>query len=125
MKNFEGITWYMSMLPGIRGKDEGAGVLEAAIYEIEELSEPPDFASSVSIDPELWEHVRRLVESEQWAQVASQTAIFIESKTRQWAGSRSASGSRWPSETPTATGSSSATTPSATRWAYSARGVCC
>jgi hypothetical protein len=86
VKNFEGITWYMSLLPGITGKDEGAGVLEAAIYEIEELSEPPDFASSASIDPELWEHVRRLVESEQWAQVASQTAIFVESKIRQWAG---------------------------------------
>jgi Protein of unknown function (Hypoth_ymh) len=86
VKNFEGTTWYMSLAPGITGKDEGAGVLEAAIYEIEELSEPPDFASSASIDPELWEHVKRLVESEQWAQVASQTAIFVESKVRQWAG---------------------------------------
>jgi hypothetical protein len=86
VKNFEGTTWYMSMVPGIAGKDEGVGILEAAIYEIEELSEPPDFASSASVDPELWEHVRRLVESEQWAQVASQTAIFVESKVRQWAG---------------------------------------
>lgn len=52
VKNFESITWYMSLAPGITGKDEGAGVLEAAIYEIEELSEPLDFASSASIDPE-------------------------------------------------------------------------
>jgi hypothetical protein len=86
VKNFEGISWYMSLVPGITGKDKGAGVLEAAIYEIEELSEPPNFASSASIDPELWEHVRRLVESEQWAQVSSQTAIFVESRIRQWTG---------------------------------------
>jgi Protein of unknown function (Hypoth_ymh) len=86
VKNFEGVTWRADMLPGIYGKDEGVGILEAAIYEIEELSEPPDFASSAAIDPELWEHVRHLVESEQWAQVTSQTAIFVESKIRQWAG---------------------------------------
>jgi hypothetical protein len=86
VEKFENITWYMSMIPGIMGKDAATGILDAAIYELEELSEPPDFASDASIDPDLWEHVRRLVESEQWAQVASQTAIFVESKVRQWAG---------------------------------------
>jgi Protein of unknown function (Hypoth_ymh) len=86
VKNFEGVTWRADMLPGIYGKDEGVGILKAAIFEIEELSEPPDLASSAAIDPDLWEHVRRLVESEQWAQVTSQTAIFVESKVRQWSG---------------------------------------
>lgn len=86
VKNFETIKWREAFVPLIDSKDKGAGILEAAIYEIEELSEPPDFASSAAIDPELWEHVRHLVESEQWAQVASQTAIFVESKVRQWAG---------------------------------------
>jgi hypothetical protein len=83
---FESIVWQISLLDDIVGKNAGIGVLEGAIYEKEELAELPDFASSASIDPALWEHVRRLVESEQWAQVASQTAIFVESKMRQWAG---------------------------------------
>lgn len=69
-----------------RGRTRAVALLKGAIYELEVLSEPTQFASAASVDPDLWEHVRRLVESEQWAQVASQTAIFVESKIRQWAG---------------------------------------
>jgi hypothetical protein len=69
-----------------RGRSQAVALLKGAIYELEVLSEPTQFASAASVDPELWEHVRQLVESEQWAQVASQTAIFVESKIRQWAG---------------------------------------
>src|SRR6266540_6908633 len=68
------------------GRAEAKALLNGAIYELEVLAEPTQFASAASIDPELWEHVHHLVESEQWAQVASQTAIFVESKARQWAG---------------------------------------
>ncbi len=68
------------------GRSEATALLNGAIYELEVLAEPAEFASAASIDPELWEHVHHLVESEQWAQVASQTAIFVESKARQWAG---------------------------------------
>jgi hypothetical protein len=86
VEKFENITWFMSMIPGITGKDAAAGILEAAIYENEELSEPADFASSASVDPELWAEVHHLVEQEKWGQVASQTSIFVESKIREWAG---------------------------------------
>jgi hypothetical protein len=86
VKNFESITWKTSLLDSITGGDEGFGVLEAAIYEKEQLAEPVDFGSSASVDPELWTEVRHLVEQEKWGQVASQTAIFVESKVRQWAG---------------------------------------
>jgi hypothetical protein len=68
------------------GRTGAVALLKGAIYELEVLFEPTQFASAASVDLELWEHVRRLVESEQWAQVASQTAIFVESKSRQWAG---------------------------------------
>jgi hypothetical protein len=68
------------------GRARAAAVLKGALYQLEELTEPANFAASASIDPELWEHVQHLVEDEQWAQIASQTAIFVESKTRQWAG---------------------------------------
>ena len=39
-----------------------------------------------SFDPELWEHVRKLVEDEDWGKVAPQTAIFVEDRIRTWAG---------------------------------------
>lgn len=68
------------------GRASAMALLRGVIYDLEVLSEPATFASAASIDPELWEHVRRLVEQEQWAQVASQTAIFVEDMIRQWAG---------------------------------------
>src|SRR6266508_813873 len=68
------------------GRKEAAALLKGAIYDLEVLSQPPDFTSSAAIDPELWQHVQHLVEDEQWAQVASQTAIFVESKVREWSG---------------------------------------
>jgi hypothetical protein len=37
VEKFENITWYMSMIPGIMGKDAATGILDAAIYELEEL----------------------------------------------------------------------------------------
>jgi hypothetical protein len=86
VRAFESIVWKMSLIDSIVGKDEGIGVLEAAIYEKEELAEPADFASSAAVDPELWTEVFHLVEQQKWPQVASQTAIFVESRMRQWAG---------------------------------------
>jgi hypothetical protein len=68
------------------GRREAAALLKGAIYDLETLSQPADFTSSAAIDPELWEHIRGLVEDERWAQVASQTAIFVESKIREWSG---------------------------------------
>jgi Protein of unknown function (Hypoth_ymh) len=95
VKDLQGIPWRPTVSMGgpepyrrafAAGQDIAIGLLKGAIYEIEELAEPVNFASAASVDPELWEHVHQLVESEQWAQVASQTAIFDESKVRQWAG---------------------------------------
>jgi hypothetical protein len=68
------------------GRASATALLKGVIYDLEVLSERVSFASPASIDPELWEHVGRLVEMEQWAQVASLTAIFVESQIRQWAG---------------------------------------
>jgi hypothetical protein len=52
------------------GRADASALLSGAVYELEELSEPIEFPRDAAIDPELWEHVRRLVEQEQWAQVA-------------------------------------------------------
>ncbi len=73
--------------PFERGRREAAGLLKALIYEYEELVPTESAAGRDSVDPELWAEVAHLVEGEQWPQVASQTAIFTESKIREWTGS--------------------------------------
>lgn len=61
------------------------GLIDAAIYELGLIGgdEPVD---EHAYDRELWAHVKTLVEAEQWGMVASQTAIFVESQIRTWAG---------------------------------------
>jgi len=71
----------------IAGVQQAVGLIDAATYELKLLvaddSEPVDVRA---YDPELWEHVKGLIEDEQWGQVASQTAIFVEDRIRIWAG---------------------------------------
>jgi hypothetical protein len=88
VEDFEGIVWYDTFGDdnSIWGRDHAIGILEGAMFEVRELAEPVDFAGSASIDPELWAYVNHLVEQEKWDQVASQAAIFVESKVREWAG---------------------------------------
>jgi hypothetical protein len=66
---------------------EACGYLDAAIYELRlgigDDTEPLDVRA---YDPELWEHVKGLVQDEDWGKVASQTAIFVENHVREWAG---------------------------------------
>ncbi|MFZ2502022.1 MAG: TIGR02391 family protein [Nocardioides sp.] len=70
-----------------RGVGNACGVIDAALYQLrlqtEDGEEPVD---TRSFDPDLWEHVRGLVEAGDWAKVASQTAIFVEDCLRSWAG---------------------------------------
>ena len=62
------------------------GLIDAAIFELEELSAPDAGGSDAAYDPELWEHVQPHVLAEEWGKVASQTAIFTEDRIRKWAG---------------------------------------
>jgi hypothetical protein len=77
-------AWDNARRGGIR---EAWALLSAAIYELKlhigDDIEPMDVRA---YDPELWEHVKRLVQNEDWGKVASQTAIFVENHVRTWAG---------------------------------------
>jgi len=53
---------------GLESLDDVSGVIDQSI-----------------VDDELWEQVAHLVREEQWAQVASQTAIFVENRVRELA----------------------------------------
>lgn len=94
VQNFEGINYVPSVYASVTrreaqrsGLKRACGIISSALYQLhldqEESDEPVD---SHSYDPELWAHVRRLVEDKDWKKVASQTAIFVEDRVRRWAG---------------------------------------
>jgi hypothetical protein len=70
----------------VRGVNNACGLIEAGVYELKLVGgdEPID---EHAYDPELWAHVKQQVEDGDWGKVASQTAIFVESHIRTWAGS--------------------------------------
>jgi len=68
---------------GIRN---ACGVIDAAIYQLRLRVDDEEPVDLRSFDPELWEHVKRLVEDQDWGKVASQAAIFVEDRVRTWAG---------------------------------------
>lgn len=70
----------------VAGCERAEAVIGAAIFDIEVLADPVDLVSSATIDPELWAHVEVSVRGEQWAQVASGAATFVESTLHRWAG---------------------------------------
>ncbi|MBE6474796.1 MAG: hypothetical protein E7Z95_04370 [Actinomyces succiniciruminis] len=71
----------------LRGISQACGIIDATLYQlhlrVEDSDEPVD---TRSFDPDLWQHVKQLVEDEDWAKVPSQVSIFVEDRIRQWAG---------------------------------------
>lgn len=68
---------------GIRN---ACGIIDAAVYQLRLQVDDDEPVDLRSFDPELWEHVKQLVEDGDWGKVASQTAIFVEDRIRTWAG---------------------------------------
>lgn len=68
-----------------QGTRTAVAYIEAALYELRlEVGDDDAVVVESAYDPELWNHVRNLVDDEDWAKVASQTAIFVEDKVRAW-----------------------------------------
>jgi hypothetical protein len=96
VSEFDGIRYGLSMwtenTPAAMWRDawrdgmaEATGLVEAAIYELEVMT-PASDVDAGSYPPGLWAEVSALVESQDWTKVASQTAIYVEGKLREWAG---------------------------------------
>lgn len=69
------------------GIGRARGIIDAALYRLHSQVEGADEpVAGRSFDPDLWDHVRDLVEAEDWKKVSSQTAIFVEATIRKWAG---------------------------------------
>lgn len=69
-----------------RGINEACGYIEAAIFKLQYDNSKKDQIESNAYDPELWRHVERLIEDQDWEKVASSTAIYVEHTIRSWAG---------------------------------------
>ncbi|MEH0933109.1 TIGR02391 family protein [Micromonospora sp. CPCC 205558] len=69
-----------------RARSISIGLVDAAIFELEHLAAVTDVVADAGFDPELWAYVGGHVVAEEWATVASQTAIFTEDRIRKWAG---------------------------------------
>ncbi|WP_229813289.1 TIGR02391 family protein [Lentzea flava] len=72
------------------GLAKAVGVIEAAIFELELAGTSDDAVDETAFDPDLWAHVQSHVQNEEWQKVASQTAIFVEDRVRQWCGNPTA-----------------------------------
>ncbi|MFF1715556.1 TIGR02391 family protein [Streptomyces sp. NPDC058268] len=68
------------------GLQKACGVIDAAIFELEEAGTSDDAVDETAFDPDLWAHVQTHVQNEDWKTVASQTAIFVEDTVRRWCG---------------------------------------
>jgi hypothetical protein len=61
-------------------------IIDAALFELEQLRAYVDVVEGGGVDPELWKYVRGHVWTEEWGKVASQSSIYTEDRIRRWAG---------------------------------------
>lgn len=67
----------------VAGIHRAVGYIDSAIYSLGLSADEP--GDETAFDPELWQHVAGLVESEDWAKIPAIVAIFVESALRTWA----------------------------------------
>jgi hypothetical protein len=69
----------------VQAKQSAAGIIEALRWELNRLAPATAPFSDATVDPELWDHVRGLVDAGDWEKVAREAAVFVEDKLRIWA----------------------------------------
>jgi Protein of unknown function (Hypoth_ymh) len=66
-------------------KEKAEGIIKSLRWHLDRLSPATDPFSDATVDPDLWAHVRGLIEAGDWEKVAREAAVFVETKLRQWA----------------------------------------
>ncbi|HUZ56385.1 MAG TPA: TIGR02391 family protein [Streptosporangiaceae bacterium] len=69
----------------LKAKQSGNEIIEALRWELDRLAPATAPFADATIDPELWGHVRGLIEAKDWEKVAREAAVFVEDKLRNWA----------------------------------------
>jgi Protein of unknown function (Hypoth_ymh) len=68
-----------------RAKQAAVDIIEALRWELDRMAPATAPFSDATVDPELWNHVRGLVDAGDWEKVAREAAVFVEDKLRIWA----------------------------------------
>lgn len=76
-------AWTRAFAGGVK---RAVGYVDAAIYELQLIDRDEEPLDDRAFDVELWEHVKGLVEAEDWSKIPSQVSIFVEDQLRTWAG---------------------------------------
>lgn len=69
----------------VEAKQSADQIIEALRWELDRLAPVTAPFADATIDPELWGHVRGLIEAKDWEKVAREAAVFVEDKLRNWA----------------------------------------
>ncbi|MDF2093614.1 TIGR02391 family protein [Knoellia sp. 3-2P3] len=67
------------------GVRRACAYIDAAVYELELMQGEDDPVDERAFDAELWDHVRGLVETDDWDKIPSTVCTFVEDKVRTWA----------------------------------------
>jgi hypothetical protein len=65
-------------------KQAGAEIIKTLRWELDRFAPVTAPFADATIDPELWGHVRGLVDARDWEKVAREAAVFVEDKLRTW-----------------------------------------
>jgi hypothetical protein len=68
-----------------KAKRTAIEIIDALRWELGRRAPATAPFSDATIDPELWEHVRGLVDAGDWEKVSREAAVFVEDKLRTWA----------------------------------------
>lgn len=71
--------------PFVKARRAAAEIIEALRWELDRRAPATAPFVDASVDPELWNHVRGLVDTGDWEKVAREAAVFVEDKLRTWA----------------------------------------
>ena len=87
---FSGLPWtprvtLTSTAPLRKAKEEASEIIRTLRWELDRRAPAPNPIDDSAIDPELWSHVRVLVEAQEWDKVALNASVFLEDKLRRWA----------------------------------------
>lgn len=85
-----GFTWEpLSKAEHVEARASGLSAscsyIDAAIFELGLSSDEDESIVAGSFDAGLWSHVRRLVEGEDWVNLAASVVIYVEDRVRTWA----------------------------------------
>ena len=69
----------------LEAKQSAGQIIQALRWELDRLAPATAPFADATIDPELWQHVRGLIDAQDWEKVAREAAVFVEDKLRNWA----------------------------------------